>query len=169
MTSETLSPPIRLLPEDAPRLQALYTRCIGYFLRADGEAARDTAAAEAFVDVPEGHSPEQLALYGVFAPTGELVAEMEVLEGYPDASVWWVGLMLVDPAARRQGIGRRMVEWLIARAGEQRIAEVHLGVLDSNLEARRFWENAGFSWLRSTEPRRYGKLEHVVQVLSRKV
>ena len=169
MTSETLTPPIRLLPEDAPRLQALYTRCIGYFLRADGQPPRETAANEAFVDVPEGHSPDQLALYGVFAPTEELVAEMEVLEGYPNASVWWIGLLLVDPAARRRGIARRMVEWLSARAAEKRIAEIQLGVLDSNLEARRFWEGEGFTWLRSTEPRRFGQLEHVVHVLTRKV
>ena len=169
MTSETLTPPIRLFPEDAPRLQVLYARCIGYFLRADGQPPRDTAGDEAFVDGPEGHARDQLALYGVFAPTEELVAEMEVLEGYPDAQTWWIGLMLVDPAARRQGIGRRMVEWLLARATERRVESLQLGVLDVNLEARRFWENMGFTWLRSTEPRRFGQLEHVVHVLSRKV
>jgi len=54
-------------------------------------------------------------------------------------------LLAVRPSLRRHGIGRRMVEWLLASARTAGIQSVHLELREGNGAARRFYEAMGFS------------------------
>lgn len=53
-----------------------------------------------------------------------------------------IGRMAVDPACRGQGIGRQMLDRLVALAREQGLTRV---VLDAQCHAQRFYEQAGFT------------------------
>ena len=54
-------------------------------------------------------------------------------------------LLAVQPAQRRRGIGRRLVEWLLESALTAGMASVHLELRASNAAARRFYRALGFS------------------------
>jgi len=54
-------------------------------------------------------------------------------------------LLAVDPAYRRRGIGRRLLEWLIESARTAGIESVHLELRAANAPARRFYRALGFS------------------------
>jgi ribosomal protein S18 acetylase RimI-like enzyme len=54
-------------------------------------------------------------------------------------------LLAVRPTHRRQGIGRKLVEWLLESARTAGIASIHLELRTSNEAARRFYMVMGFS------------------------
>ncbi len=59
--------------------------------------------------------------------------------------------MWTSPDQRGAGVGRALLDAAVAFAGE---AEVHLGVTETNVGARRFYERYGFVPTGSTEPLR---------------
>ncbi len=54
-------------------------------------------------------------------------------------------LLAVQPALRRRGIGRHLVDWLMESAVTAGIASVHLELRADNEAARRFYRALGFS------------------------
>lgn len=55
-----------------------------------------------------------------------------------------LNLLAVDPAYRRVGIGRQLLEWLEVTAQEGGIFSVHLEVRAENLGARAFYRALGY-------------------------
>ena len=55
-----------------------------------------------------------------------------------------LSLLAVDPRYRRRGIGRRLVNWMLASARTAGIATVHVEMRTTNLAARAFYRALGF-------------------------
>lgn len=95
-----------------------------------------------------GNGPERLVL----------VAEPSFPNEIPDAAPGIVGFLVarhlapewelenivVAPAARRKGLGKRLLDALLARAREAHSHSVFLEVRNSNFAARALYEKAGF-------------------------
>ena len=60
----------------------------------------------------------------------------------------WIGGMGVIPERRRQGIGRRMMAYLLEQAREHDISEVWLEVIEANTGAHALYLEMGFEQLR---------------------
>ncbi len=56
-----------------------------------------------------------------------------------------LSLLAVRPDYQRQGIARRMLDWLTASALTAGIASIHLELREINLGARRFYLSQGFA------------------------
>ena len=56
-----------------------------------------------------------------------------------------LALFAVRPDCRRQGVGRRMLEWLTASALTAGIVNIRLELRETNLGARRFYLGQGFA------------------------
>lgn len=56
-----------------------------------------------------------------------------------------LSLLAVRPEYRRQGIARRMLDWLSASALTAGIASIHLELRAANLDARSFYLKLGFA------------------------
>ena len=56
-----------------------------------------------------------------------------------------LGGMWVDPAARRRGAGRALVDAVLAWARERRLRDIVLWVVEGNAEAVTLYERAGFA------------------------
>jgi ribosomal protein S18 acetylase RimI-like enzyme len=66
----------------------------------------------------------------------------------------WIGGFGVAPAARGQGLGRRLLAATLAEAGDLGVRTVQLEALEENVAAIRLYERAGFGqrrWLRIFE------------------
>jgi len=63
---------------------------------------------------------------------------------FREARRGWIQDVFTVPERRREGIGRRVVEALLAWFDERRVALVELTVSVRNPEAVRFWERLGF-------------------------
>jgi GNAT superfamily N-acetyltransferase len=62
----------------------------------------------------------------------------------PEPRLAWVFSMWVDPAARRRGVGRRLVEAALEWAAERGAARVELEVSEQMEAARRLYSACGF-------------------------
>lgn len=131
---------------DAPALQALLARCADYFRAADGVAPGKNAALER---ISEALGDAQLRLFGIFQR--ELVGLLELRLDEPSDRDATIVLLLVDPAQRRSGLGREVVEACCAALGLEGFEALHLGVQDHEHGAHTFWTSLGFEPA-STEP-----------------
>lgn len=150
-----------------PAVQALLGRGADYARLVDGQDPGPEAARELFTDGPPGHPLEDKFVIGLFAPPDTLIGVLEGMRNYSDPGVWWIGLMLLDPAWRGRGLGEQVYRAFEAYAGEQGATTIGLGVVEANTGARCFWERVGFTPVRVTEPRRFGVREHAVIVMRR--
>jgi ribosomal-protein-alanine N-acetyltransferase len=84
--------------------------------------------------------PETLVLT---ARDGQRVAAFAIMHFGEERA--HLSLLAVHPDYQRQGVARRMLEWLTASALAAGIASIHLELRESNLGARRFYLRQGYS------------------------
>jgi ribosomal protein S18 acetylase RimI-like enzyme len=135
----------RLVPLGSPdlsRLKDLCLACTAFYELIEGRPATEATAAEILGPLEPKFAHGTKHVWGGEAQ-GKLVAVAELLEGHPAAHDWYIGLLLVAPEQRRQGVGsdfcRAILDWLAARSG----TTVRLVVHPQNVAARTFWERQG--------------------------
>lgn len=159
----------RLKPDDAVILQRLLDRCPDYAEIVEGMGVSPAAAEELFQSLPAGGSFSNKLVIGIFHREGEIGGVLEGMRHYPEENIWWIGLLLLAPDMRNQGVGRTLLEALIEYARGNGGKAVMLGVVEDNLLAFRFWSKNGFEMVRKTEPRLFGKKNQSVFVMRRKI
>lgn len=133
---ETLT---ELTPGDLPAITGLYERC-AEFLAIDPAAGPPSSV---FV-IPDDALPERHHVFGIWKES-RLDGVLAVLRGYREAKDWWIGLLLLDPSQRGNGLGSRVVDSVLAWARESGVAEtIWIAVAPRNEKALRFWRGRGF-------------------------
>lgn len=153
--------------EDTTALQELFDKCLDYLLLVDGQGPAAHAAEEEFRSVPDGRSPDDKFLLGIVNQRANLIGFLEGLRHHPDEKTWWIGLLLLAPEIRGQGIGHKVVQGFCRYARMRGCQAIMLGVVDDNERAYEFWKRLGFELLHKTEPRRFGNKSHAVRVMRR--
>ena len=144
----------RLTESDIPAIQQCAERCVDYTLLVEGRETQPDEAAQFLLDAPDGWDPNSLHKLGVVGD--ELVGLLDVVPGYPDADVWYIGLMVLDPKVRGSGFGARLYDRFEAWAASHGAVRVMLSVIKENEAAHRFWSRIGFQNVRDVEPRQFG-------------
>lgn len=154
---------IRLVPSDLPELSELCRACTEYYELVEGRPATEESAAEILgpPDARLAHGTKHV--WGIESHD-KLIAVGELLQDHPAPGEWYIGLMLVAPAQRRNGLGTGFCKALLDWMATQGARTARLGVHERNAEARRFWERHGFSHERDVVAR-VGLLEGRVSIL----
>jgi ribosomal protein S18 acetylase RimI-like enzyme len=122
-----------------------------------GEPFLPTAAQAEFRSIPDGKSLGDKLMFGLINPQGRIAGLLEAVQHYPDETTWWLGLLMLAPELRGQGVGREVLrgfsEYVRLRGGKA----IMLGVVEENRRAYLFWQKMGFEVVRKTEPRPFGK------------
>jgi GNAT superfamily N-acetyltransferase len=158
-----------LQPSQAGILQPLFEQCADYTWLVEGQGVSPDAARQTFEEVPPGHSLDHKFVYGILNRTGEIIGVLEGMRHYPEKDVWWIGLLLLAPSARSQGLGRKVIAAFADFVQAQGGTALMLGVVEENQAAYRFWQGQGFALVRITEPRTFGKKTQRVLVLRREM
>jgi ribosomal protein S18 acetylase RimI-like enzyme len=128
---------------DQSRLSELCRQCTDFFALVEGQAGGSETAAELLGPL-HGDVTGTKLVFGI-ARRGVLVGVAELLEGFPGPKDWYVGLLLLVPAARGKGLGTEvwlgLRDWMHGRGA----AVVRLVVQKQNLPARAFWAKNGFT------------------------
>ncbi len=149
----------RLEASDIVLLQGLLMRCIDYFYALNGcfpepDSAKnmlaDAAAAEA--------SGQQILLVGFFSNEDELIGVAVAASKHMREVELDLGLLLIDPAHRKHGMGTAIVGWLKRFARSQSYQRIILLVMSSNQHARWFWQRQGFTESATLAPHLYGQV-----------
>jgi ribosomal protein S18 acetylase RimI-like enzyme len=155
----------RMIAADLPRLSLLCRSCADFYELIEGQSPSDETAAEILGPLDSKYTRGTKHVWGV-EKEGRLIAVAELLEGYPASHGWYIGLLLVIPAHRRQGVGAQLCAALLRWMGQRGASIVRLVVQQQNAGARAFWERQGFT-LEREGFNRSGRLESPVWVLAR--
>ena len=126
-----------------PELQELLERCADFEVLVTGSPPHAHAAADLLVEVPPDHALRDKLVIGFWTDQG-LTAAIDLLRDFPDPHAWYLGLLVVAPEARAQGLGAAIVaalrDWIVAQGGWT----IRLIVQEQNPAAHRFWIRQGF-------------------------
>ncbi len=149
----------RLLePPDLRALQALFERSTDYFELVTGAPPRRDEAAQAYVAGPPTKQVHDKRIIGVFGSEQALVGVIDALTDWPHPATWSMGILLIDPAHRRQGLGTAALhayEQWAKTCGARKLRTAVVAHHDSGI---RFLERAGYRLDGQLE-----KYEHVAQ------
>ena len=158
---------VRLESTDMPRLSRLCMDCTDFFQLVEGQPGGEVTAAGILGSLAPDHARGTSHVFG-FQRNDELIGFAELLEGYPSAREWCIGLLLLHPADRGRGLGARLctdiLEWIRVQGG----IAVRLVVQHQNPLARAFWERQGFS-VEQEAVLRAGRLSSPVWILLRPI
>jgi GNAT superfamily N-acetyltransferase len=155
---------------DAEALQALLVRCADYF---NVVMAREPGPADAlavfYAGPEEGQAPDNKILLGITPPNAStLIGVLDAFRNYPSDQVWYIGLLLLDPAARRGGLGAQILDELEQTAALAGARELQLNVVEQNKLGYAFWSRQGFvesrRWVQ-----RFGERESVFIRMSKQL
>ena len=150
----------RLWLADLPLIWTFNQECSDFFMLQNGTPPKDAEAEKIFTDVPLDHKIEDKLLIGVFDANHTLVGLLDVQRDYRIKFEWWIGLMLLNPASRRTGLGTRIhkaFETYALKCGARRLL---LAVLEENTDAHRFWLKLGYRAVKSHPLKLYGCRAH---------
>ena len=134
---------------------ALYETNPQYFRYCGSPALPETAARD-MASLPPGVDREQKYFLGYY-DGGELLAVLDLIDGYPDAGTAFLGLFMVRGDRAGQGLGTRLMEELFASLASAGFLRVRLAFAAENPQAARFWAKNGFVVLRRV-PHEYGEM-----------
>ena len=135
---------------DGDELDALLIRCTDFMRMSEGQAPVQGDGHLLLEERPQDAPDVEKQVLGVFdGPC--LIGVIDVLRDYPAEGVWYLGLMLIEPARRREGLGTAafaaLKDWILAQGARA----LRLAVIDENAGSYRFWTRLGFRDLGTVE------------------
>ena len=112
--------------------------------------------------LPPRCEPEQKH-YVALRREGKVRSVLDWVEDYPRAHTLWIGLLMVEGSAHRQGVGRTVTQALSAAAGEAGMDKLRLGCLKENEQGRAFWKALGFRDVREGKTLDGGKAVWIME------
>jgi GNAT superfamily N-acetyltransferase len=158
---------VRLGLDEAEWLQGLYEACAEFSVLVDGEPPAPTAAADDLTALPPGSQAADKFVFGLVDAAGGLVGMIESIRAYPDDKAWWLGLLMIHPAHRRDGLGSVLYSGFERWVAAQGFTTVGLGVVSANLTGLAFWQRLGFAITRTVPEQQFGRLVHDLHVLEK--
>lgn len=130
-----------LTSADSDAIAALFAHDGGYAQRVHGRPASASDVEDFLTAVPPGLPTASKHSLGLIED-GELVAVADVIDGYPEPGVAYIGLLQVKGSAQGHGHGRRLHD--AARELLPGVGRWRLSVIDANAQATAFWERLGY-------------------------
>ncbi len=93
--------------------------------------------------LPPGKGYEDKFYIGFFSDQ-RLIAVMDLILGYPEEQMAWIGLFMMDVCCQGKGIGSRIIQECLRYLKELGFEKVQLGVDKGNPQSSHFWQKNGF-------------------------
>ncbi len=129
---------------DTDELLEFTNRCSAFFELVKGRApSRDDTAH--MIDERPNTVPRECKLLIGLRRNQKLLGVLDLLHGYPDSNTWFLGLLVLDPNVRREGIGSTVYAAIRRWATGYGARRIQLIVQEQNPSAFAFWRAMGFS------------------------
>lgn len=93
--------------------------------------------------LPPGKMPEDKYFVGYFQD-GHLIALLDLIDGFPDSSIAYIGFFMMDRSVSGEGIGSRIISELCEYLASAGARAVRLCWVEGNPQAEHFWKKNGF-------------------------
>ncbi|WP_190158212.1 GNAT family N-acetyltransferase [Streptomyces litmocidini] len=134
-----------LEPADEQDVLALFDAAEDWFTAATGGPAAPGDVQSLYYGLPEGAAFEDKALL-VVTVDGRIVGVIDAVLRHPTAGACSLGLFLVHPAFRRQGLGRLVASALLRELAGQDCTHVAASVAEGWQPGTGFLADLGFSF-----------------------
>jgi len=145
----------------------LYQKCGDFFDMTLGEMPKD--CHDLLDDLPPGCSSDDKRVIGFYGDNNDLIAIVDIVDGYPDQTTAIIGFMLIDPKYRRMGLGRKIESYLREISLSRGMHKLRLVIIEENIPSIKFWTSLGYKEIFTTEPRLQGKKRHRLKVYEKKI
>lgn len=132
----------RATAADAPAIQAVIEADPATWAVLEGAPPRPDEAIHLLAEHPPGVTHDRTYVY-----IADDTCVIDLVEGFPDARTWYLGLVLLTPGARNRGLGTRLLEQLCAHVRRRGGRALRLAVVSTNTGARRLYDRLGFAFL----------------------
>lgn len=151
---------------DYKRVADLMHRASDYVQMETGKANNPGFVHSALTDSPPNCGPDDIFLRGLERPDGTLAGFAGSIRHFPEQGHWYMGLLILDPNVRRQGLGYTAAKHVINEARADGAPCIRIAVLDVKKGARTFWDKLGFEHERTVraDPKGDGHKRHVLKL-----
>ncbi|SFR37332.1 GNAT family N-acetyltransferase [Litoreibacter janthinus] len=136
---------------DFARVSDLCDRAADYVMLEEGNPPNEAYVHKTLTDAPPVCGPEDIFLRGVERPDGTLAGIATSIRHVYQPGEWYMGLLMLDPAERGTGLGRKVAQHVIAEARADGAPCIRIAVLDANPRGRKFWESLGYCHEKSVQ------------------
>lgn len=126
-------------------IEELYELCKGnikYYSYLKEEASIE-GVRSVLTDLPMDVTKNNKYVLG-FYKQDKLVAVLDLVDDYPSKDKIFIGLFMLSIEFQGKNIGKQIIKCLLGILKKFNYVSCHLGVIDSNREAIRFWSKMGF-------------------------
>ncbi|MCL2463347.1 MAG: GNAT family N-acetyltransferase [Defluviitaleaceae bacterium] len=153
--------------ENFGRAMEIYGSNREFCLLSEGKEAEFDDCVKDVDAVPPGFDINDRLFAGLWRG-GEIVAVLDLLRGYPEKSIVWIGLLMVRGGLHGMGIGGEIAEAVAGAAKAAGYEAIQLGVMENNAPGLGFWRKHGFGKIRESEMERNGAEPRKIIVLERR-
>ena len=129
--------------EDFDAVLALEKRCGEFFELLDGDPVTAESLRQDMAELPPRCTPEQKHFAALWRDGAPRIV-LDLVEGWPRPKTVFVGLFVIEPALRRQGMGRAVMTALLKAAKGAGFERARLACLLNNSIGHAFWQVMGF-------------------------
>lgn len=79
---------------------------------------------------------------------GKVIGVLDLIEGFPEQTSCWIGLLLVHGDLQGKKIGSNIVHAILNAANASGYKSIQLGVIENNVKGIDFWQKHGFTIFR---------------------
>ncbi|GAA5263757.1 hypothetical protein ACOSOMT5_P0177 [Acidiphilium sp. MT5] len=136
----------RLVPLDethAPALQSVCEACHEFYCETTGLPPGPRETENFLADVPPHGDRDQKRVWAIFHQT-TLIGIVDCAFGHPAPGDFWIGLLLLHPDWRGQGLGGDIVQALVAYSRHHAAPQIGIAVKADYRAAQIFWRGHGF-------------------------
>ncbi len=139
----------RMGPADAEEILRLCRGNTQYYACCGAEASREQILSDLSL-TPPGVEPSAKYYVGFYRGDA-LIAVMDLIDGYPEDDVAFIGFFMTDRALQGRGLGSAIVAELSAYLKGIGKTAIRLGIDKGNPQSTHFWKKNGFAVLREID------------------
>ena len=137
-----------LTPADVPTVLRLMQGNPLYFRYCGGDAVPSEQSILRDMSIVPGKKTLEDKYYVGFYRGETLAAMMDLIDGYPEDDIAFVGFFMMDISLQGAGEGTKIISRLCAELKNQGFGRVRLGIDKGNPQSTHFWRKNGFQVIR---------------------
>jgi len=143
-------------------IQQLFSACDDFSQLVLGRPSIPADALDLLYKLPPGKDISDKLVLGIRDENNQLIGVLDAVQGYPQDKICFIGLLLLLPQFRGQGMGRRIMDVFADHMEAKGFQTFMLGVVEENQPALQFWQVCGFEIIEKSPPRQFEGKTHCV-------
>ncbi|OAA90485.1 GNAT family N-acetyltransferase [Clostridium ljungdahlii] len=157
---------IKLISVDNHKIvDELCEKCSDYYILHAGILPSKEEIDEIFNALPTNKNYEDKFVLGIYKFDNELVGIIDIVRDFPTVGEWMLGLMLIEPQERGNGLGKIIHEALVEWAINLGAKSFRIGVIEENTKGINFWSALGYTKIKEVTMD-FAEKTHIVNVMT---